>query len=176
MMMMKMMMSQHHHEQVSSQTTKFKSFLNNNASKELRRSPTKVVNRLKKKNEYDRRKQHHNGRDVTRACGIIGVMTHENKVSAELYEGLLMLQHRGQDSAGMVTSDGSRFKEKKDNGLVKDVFDKRTMNYLDGNIGLGHVRYPTQGGLSATEAQPFFVNSPLGIYLIHNGNLTNTDA
>ena len=137
---------------------------------------TKVVNRLKKKNEYNnRRKQHHDRRDVTRACGIIGVMTHENKVSAELYEGLLMLQHRGQDSAGMVTSDGSRFKEKKDNGLVKDVFDKRTMNYLDGNIGLGHVRYPTQGGLSATEAQPFFVNSPLGIYLIHNGNLTNTD-
>ena len=118
-----MMMSQHHHEQVS-QTTKFKSFLNNNASKELRRSPTKVVNRLKKKNEYNnRRKQHHDRRDVTRACGIIGVMTHENKVSAELYEGLLMLQHRGQDSAGMVTSDGSRFKEKKDNGLVKDVFD-----------------------------------------------------
>ena len=90
MMMMKMMMSQHHHEgQVShSQTTKFKSFLNNNASlKELRRSPTKVVNRLsKKKNEHNnRRKQHHARRDVTRACGIIGVMTHENKVSAELY-------------------------------------------------------------------------------------------
>ena len=115
-------------------------------------------------------------RDVTKACGIIGVMTQENnRVSAELYEGLLMLQHRGQDSAGMVTSDGSRFKEKKDNGLVKDVFDKRTMEYLDGNVGIAHVRYPTQGGLSATEAQPFFVNSPLGIYLIHNGNLTNTD-
>ena len=75
-------------------------------------------------------------------------MTHGNRVSTELYEGLLMLQHRGQDSAGMVTYDGSRFKEKKDNGLVKDVFDKRTMKYLDGNIGLGHVRYPTQGGLS----------------------------
>jgi amidophosphoribosyltransferase len=115
---------------------------------------------------------------TTRSCGIIGIVTQgdgTNPVAAELYEGLLMLQHRGQDSAGMVTYDGSRFKEKKDNGLVKDVFDKRTMKYLDGHIGIGHVRYPTAGGLSATEAQPFFVNQPLGIYLIHNGNLTNAD-
>ena len=125
--------------------------------------------------------RHHRGRDVTRACGIIGVLTrpNENKpangVAAELYEGLLMLQHRGQDSAGMVTYDGNRFKEKKDNGLVKDVFDKSAMKYLDGHIGMGHVRYPTAGGLSATEAQPFFVNQPLGIYMIHNGNLTNAD-
>ena len=171
-----MMMSQQHvlSSSSSSHETKFKSIFNREGgNSELRRS--KVVNRLKKQNDNRRRRRKHTHRDVTRACGIIGVMTHENKVSAELYEGLLMLQHRGQDSAGMVTSDGSRFKEKKDNGLVKDVFDKRTMNYLDGNIGLGHVRYPTQGGLSATEAQPFFVNSPLGIYLIHNGNLTNTD-
>ena len=65
--------------------------------------------------------------------------------------------------AGMVTSDGSRFKEKKDNGLVKDVFDKRTMNYLDGNIGLGHVRYPTQGGLSR-RGEPFFINSPSDLF------------
>ena len=112
-----------------------------------------------------------------RACGIIGVVTREKSrgVATELYEGLLMLQHRGQDSAGMVTYDGDRFKERKDNGLVKDVFDKSAMKYLDGHIGMGHVRYPTAGGLSATEAQPFFVNQPLGIYLIHNGNLTNTE-
>ncbi|CEF99762.1 Glutamine amidotransferase type 2 domain [Ostreococcus tauri] len=112
-----------------------------------------------------------------RGCGIIGITTRdtERAVAAELYEGLLMLQHRGQDSAGMVTYDGSRFREKKDNGLVKDVFEKSSMKYLEGHIGLGHVRYPTAGGLSATEAQPFFVNQPLGIYLIHNGNLTNAD-
>ena len=112
-----------------------------------------------------------------RACGIIGVVTREKSrgVATELYEGLLMLQHRGQDSAGMVTYDGDRFKERKDNGLVKDVFDKSAMKYLDGHIGMGHVRHPTAGGLSATEAQPFFVNQPLGIYLIHNGNLTNTE-
>ena len=117
------------------------------------------------------------GDGAARACGIIGVVTRDEGkgVAAEIYEGLLMLQHRGQDSAGMVTYDGMRFKEKKDNGLVKDVFDKSAMKYLDGHIGMGHVRYPTAGGLSATEAQPFFVNQPLGIYLIHNGNLTNTD-
>jgi amidophosphoribosyltransferase len=85
-----------------------------------------------------------------------------------------MLQHRGQDSAGMVTFDGSRFMEKKDNGLVAQIFDKRAIDSLLGRTGIGHVRYPTAGGLSATEAQPFFVNSPLGIYLIHNGNLTNS--
>ena len=86
-----------------------------------------------------------------------------------------MLQHRGQDSAGMVTFDGTRFMEKKDNGLVANIFDKKSIDSLEGSVGIGHVRYPTAGGLSATEAQPFFVNSPLGIYLIHNGNLTNAD-
>ncbi|EIE26868.1 Amidophosphoribosyl transferase [Coccomyxa subellipsoidea C-169] len=86
-----------------------------------------------------------------------------------------MLQHRGQDSAGMVTFDGTRFCEHKDNGLVNDVFDARTMKQLRGNAGIGHVRYPTAGSSSAQEAQPFFVNSPLGMYLIHNGNLTNTE-
>ena len=93
----------------------------------------------------------------------------------EIYEGLLMLQHRGQDSAGMVTTDWEEFHEKKDNGLVNDVFSKKAMKRLTGSAGLGHVRYPTAGGSSAQEAQPFFVNSPLGIYLIHNGNLTNVD-
>ena len=143
-------------------------------------------------------------------------------MSAEVYEALLMLQHRGQDSAGMVTTDGQRFREHRDNGLVREVFGSQalldmmagaprsqgaggpprsaassavlqsicawsgahvTIRAADhgplrlhaGNCGLGHVRYPTAGSLSAQEAQPFFVNSPLGIYLIHNGNLTNTE-
>ena len=108
-------------------------------------------------------------------CGIVGIFRHEGQVSAELYEGLPMLQHRGQDSAGMVTFDGTRFQERKDNGLVANIFDKQAIDSLKGSVGIGHVRYPTAGGLSATEAQPFFVNSPLGIYLIHNGNLTNVD-
>eukprot|EP00976_Prorocentrum_cordatum_P091555 1188578-Prorocentrum_minimum.AAC.7 len=88
-------------------------------------------------------------------------------VAAEIYEGLLCLQHRGQDSAGMVAyeSDEGRFREVKDNGLVKDVFNKEQIDYLEGSTGIGHVRYPTAGSSSAQEAQPFFVNSPLGIYL-----------
>lgn len=85
-----------------------------------------------------------------------------------------MLQHRGQDSAGMVTTDWERFVERKDNGLVSNVFEsKSAMDGLKGSAGIGHVRYPTAGTSSAAEAQPFFVNSPLGMYLIHNGNLTN---
>lgn len=94
----------------------------------------------------------------------------------ELYEGLLMLQHRGQDSAGMVTTDWTRFCEYKDNGLVKDVFNSTSiLDRLKGSCGIGHVRYPTAGSKSAQEAQPFFVNSPFGIYLIHNGNVINTE-
>ena len=93
-------------------------------------------------------------------CGIIGIFRQDGAASAELYEGLLMLQHRGQDSAGMVTFDGQRFMEKKDNGLVANIFDKKSIDSLKGSVGIGHVRYPTAGGLSATEAQPFFVNSP----------------
>eukprot|EP00798_Chlamydomonas_sp_ICE-L_P021025 gene21025-27892_t len=89
-------------------------------------------------------------------CGIIGIYKHDGPANVELYEGLNMLQHRGQDSAGMVTTDWNKFKEYKENGLVKDVFgDEAVMAKLN--------------------AQPFFVNSPLGMYLIHNGNLTNTD-
>lgn len=111
-----------------------------------------------------------------RMCGIIGVFKHEGNANVEIYEGLLMLQHRGQDSAGMVTTDWNRFNEHKANGLVKDVFDNQSvLDKLTGSAGIGHVRYPTAGSSSAQEAQPFFVNSPLGIYLIHNGNLTNTD-
>ena len=109
-------------------------------------------------------------------CGIIGVFKHVGQANVEIYEGLLMLQHRGQDSAGIVTCDGEKFYEYKANGLVKDVFDDQSiLDTLRGETGIGHVRYPTAGSSSAQEAQPFFVNSPLGIYLIHNGNLTNTD-
>lgn len=109
-------------------------------------------------------------------CGIIGIFKHDGPVNVELYEGLLMLQHRGQDSAGMVTTDWEKFKEYKENGLVKDVFaQEAVMSKMKGTAGIAHVRYPTAGSSSAQEAQPFFVNSPLGIYLIHNGNLTNTD-
>ena len=114
-------------------------------------------------------------RSVARKCGIIGIYKAQGLASFELYEGLLMLQHRGQDSAGMVTTDFERFVEKKENGLVKEVFhSKKVMDKLPGNVGIGHVRYPTAGTSSALEAQPFFVNSPLGIFLIHNGNITNT--
>lgn len=109
-------------------------------------------------------------------CGIIGVCKGNGDANIEIYEGLLMLQHRGQDSAGMVTTNWSKFFEYKANGLVKDVFSSQNVvDRLPGSVGIGHVRYPTAGSSSATEAQPFFVNSPLGIYLIHNGNLTNTD-
>lgn len=109
-------------------------------------------------------------------CGILGIFKYEGPVNVELYEGLLMLQHRGQDSAGMVTTDWVKFKEHKANGLVPDVFNNQaTLDKLTGHCGIGHVRYPTAGSASAQEAQPFFVNSPLGIYMIHNGNLTNTE-
>ncbi len=107
-------------------------------------------------------------------CGILGLSNREQEVFPELYDGLLMLQHRGQDAAGIVTYNGTFFHEHKDNGLVKDVFNSGHAQILRGNVGVGHVRYPTAGSLSAKEAQPFFVNAPYGIYLIHNGNLTNT--
>ncbi len=108
-------------------------------------------------------------------CGIVGIINQENEVFPELYDSLLMLQHRGQDAAGMVSFDGEFFHERKSNGLVKDVFQSHHSERLRGYSGLGHVRYPTAGTLSAKEAQPFFVNAPFGIYLIHNGNLTNTE-
>jgi len=104
-------------------------------------------------------------------CGILGVIGNNN-VSQELYDGLTVLQHRGQDSAGIMTY-RNRFHLKKGNGLVRDVFHTKNMIRLVGNMGIGHVRYPTAGGYESSEAQPFFVNSPFGIALIHNGNLTN---
>ncbi len=108
-------------------------------------------------------------------CGILGIASRTDPVFAELYDGLLMLQHRGQDASGIVTFGEGFFHERKANGLVKDVFGPKDAETLTGNIGMGHVRYPTAGSLSAAEAQPFFVNAPYGIYLVHNGNITNTE-
>ena len=105
-------------------------------------------------------------------CGVIGVVGRE-PVNQALYDGLTVLQHRGQDAAGIVTSDGRRLYLRRDNGLVKEVFFERHMQRLLGNMGIGHVRYPTAGSSSSAEAQPFYVNSPYGISLAHNGNLTN---
>lgn len=107
-------------------------------------------------------------------CGIVGISATVN-VNQLLFDALTVLQHRGQDAAGMVTLDDSRFYLRKDNGLVKDVFRTRHMTRLNGCFGLGHVRYPTAGTSSSAEAQPFYVNSPYGIALAHNGNLTNAD-
>src|ERR1035441_6082405 len=105
-------------------------------------------------------------------CGIVGVFGH-SAVSSVLYEGLSMLQHRGQDAAGIATCFEDRFYLEKGNGLLRDVFNVDNMARLLGNMGVGHVRYPTAGCSSVAEAQPFYVNSPYGIIFAHNGNLTN---
>lgn len=105
-------------------------------------------------------------------CGVLAV-SGANEVIQDLYEGLVLLQHRGQDAAGIVTYD-KQFHLKKGNGLARDVFHAGSIRRLRGNIGVGHVRYPTAGCSSSFEAQPFFVNTPFGIALAHNGNLTNT--
>ncbi|WP_428607464.1 amidophosphoribosyltransferase [Sedimenticola sp.] len=107
-------------------------------------------------------------------CGIVGIFGY-NPVNQALYEALLVLQHRGQDAAGIVTMDGRKLHLRKDNGLARDVFRTEHMINLKGNMGIGHVRYPTAGSSSSAEAQPFYVNSPYGITLAHNGNLTNAD-
>jgi len=107
-------------------------------------------------------------------CGIIGIVG-KSPVSGQLYDGLTVLQHRGQDAAGIVTCEGSHLHLHKNNGLVRDVFAPEDLLRLRGNMGIGHCRYPTAGSESAVEAQPFYVNSPYGIALGHNGNLINTD-
>ncbi|MCU6433277.1 amidophosphoribosyltransferase [Undibacterium sp. Jales W-56] len=107
-------------------------------------------------------------------CGIVGVVSN-NPVNQLLYDALLLLQHRGQDAAGIATGHGNKFAMHKANGLVRDVFRTRNMRSLPGNIGIGQVRYPTAGSTSEEEAQPFYVNAPFGIVLAHNGNLTNAD-
>lgn len=105
-------------------------------------------------------------------CGIVGIVG-KTSVVQSLYDGLTVLQHRGQDAAGIVTIHDNTFRLRKGNGLVKDVFHTRHMMRLQGNIGIGHIRYPTAGTSSSSEAQPFYANSPFGISLAHNGNLTN---
>lgn len=105
-------------------------------------------------------------------CGIIGILKNKPVVE-DIYDGLIVLQHRGQDAAGIATYNGSQIHLKKGNGLVRDVFRTKNMIRLKGNMGIGHVRYPTAGCASEEEAQPFYVNAPFGIALAHNGNLTN---
>jgi amidophosphoribosyltransferase len=108
-------------------------------------------------------------------CGVVGVVG-KTDVNLQLYDALTMLQHRGQDAAGMVTCEEGRISQQKANGLVKDVFRTRHMKRLEGNYGIGHVRYPTAGSSGPALAQPFYVNSPYGIALAHNGNLTNAES
>ncbi|MFQ3788160.1 amidophosphoribosyltransferase [Halomonas sp. A29] len=107
-------------------------------------------------------------------CGIVGLVAKQT-VNQAIYDALTVLQHRGQDAAGMMTWSEGRFLLRKSNGLVRDVFHTRHMARLQGNLGIGHVRYPTAGSSSEAESQPFYVNSPYGIALAHNGNLTNSD-
>jgi amidophosphoribosyltransferase len=108
-------------------------------------------------------------------CGILGVVA-RSPVNQLLYDGLLLLQHRGQDAAGIATSNGKVFSMHKGSGQVRDVFRTRNMRGLPGRTGIGHVRYPTAGSASnAEEAQPFYVNAPFGVTLVHNGNLTNSE-
>ena len=107
-------------------------------------------------------------------CGIIGIVG-KSEVASALYDALTVLQHRGQDSAGIATIDGNRLRLHKGAGLVRDVFDRDSLLPLRGSVGIGHCRYPTAGSEGAAEAQPLYVNSPYGIALAHNGNLINTD-
>jgi amidophosphoribosyltransferase len=104
-------------------------------------------------------------------CGVIGIWGNDHIVH-DLYQGLLAIQHRGQDAAGIITYDG-RFHTKKGNGLVRDIFTAESVQRLRGSIGIGHTRYPTIGGGGSEDAQPFQVNSPFGIIMAHNGNVVN---
>jgi len=104
-------------------------------------------------------------------CGVVGIYGND-EVVRDIYQGLLALQHRGQDSAGIITY-SNRFHIKKGNGLVRDIFTAEHVQRLRGNIGIGHTRYPTIGGVRGEDAQPFLVNSPFGIIMAHNGNVIN---
>lgn len=111
-------------------------------------------------------------------CGIIGLMFANPQVNVvqNVVDSLTMLQHRGQDAAGVVTSHNNRLNMRKNNGTVAEVFTQENILNLRGNIGIGHVRYPTAGGSCSAEAQPLYTNAPFGIALAHNGNLTNTES
>lgn len=106
-------------------------------------------------------------------CGLVGIVG-KQPVNQALYDGLTMLQHRGQDAAGIMTIDGLQFRLRKGDGLVRDVFRTRHMKRLSGHLGIAHTRYPDKKGTGSGEAQPFYVNSPFGLALAHNGNLTNS--
>ena len=105
-------------------------------------------------------------------CGIVGIVG-RSPVNQQLYDALTGLQHRGQDAAGIMTAEDGELFVSKGRGLVRELFDQDDMEALRGNVGIGHVRYPTAGGDSISEVQPFYVNAPYGICLAHNGNLTN---
>src|ERR1700685_2036480 len=105
-------------------------------------------------------------------CGIVGIVG-TSPVNQRIYDALTVLQHRGQDAAGIMTAADGELCVRKGSGLVRDVFEQHHMIELRGNAGIGHVRYPTAGAGAACEAQPFYVNAPYGICLAHNGNLTN---
>ena len=107
-------------------------------------------------------------------CGILGILANKGPISNLLYDGLLVLQHRGQDAAGIVVCEEDKLHLRKDNGLVNDVFHKEHIQNLRGRYGIAHVRYPTAGSSSSDEAQPFYTNTPFGVSLAHNGNLNNT--
>jgi amidophosphoribosyltransferase len=107
-------------------------------------------------------------------CGIVGIVG-QSPVNQRIYDAMTVLQHRGQDAAGIITEENGLLHIRKRNGLVRDVFEERHMRGLRGNVGLGHIRYPTAGSASLHEVQPFYVNSPYGICLGHNGNLVNTE-
>jgi len=110
-------------------------------------------------------------------CGIVGMLSTTKKdVGVYIYDALSIIQHRGQDAAGITTASKGRFYMRKGNGLVRNVFRTRHMTKLIGDMGIGHIRYPTAGSSSCAEAQPFYVNSPYGIAFAHNGNLTNAEA
>ena len=110
-------------------------------------------------------------------CGVVGIVsTTGDGVVTAIYDALTIIQHRGQDAAGIATMDKGRFNLQRGNGMVRNVFRTSHIMQLNGDIGIGHVRYPTAGSSSSEEAQPFYVNSPYGIALAHNGNLTNSDA
>lgn len=108
-------------------------------------------------------------------CGIVGTLANST-VSQDIYDALTIIQHRGQDAAGIITSDGRRVHLRKSNGLVREALHKTDVQRLQGNMGLGHVRYPTAGTQSVAESQPFYVNSPYGLSIVHNGNLTNAQT
>jgi amidophosphoribosyltransferase len=114
-------------------------------------------------------------REAVIMCGIVGTVA-TTPVNQDIYDALTIIQHRGQDAAGILTSDGQRIFLRKANGLVREALQKSDMQRLQGCMGLGHVRYPTAGSLSVAESQPFYVNSPYGLSIVHNGNLTNADA